>query len=267
MIEAKCILASKSIVYPTTLYTLSVTMPRIILAQFNTHRVFSRNAGSSRAIPTKKILQRVMDAPFIPKVWGTAQKGMQPGEALPPAIQAECIYEWLLARDKAVEQAEKLMNLGVAKEHVNRLLEPFMWVTVLVTATDWSNFFKLRLDHMAQVEMCETAAAIKAAMATADVQQLCINQWHIPYITDEDVDLSLHNRLKVSTARCARVSYLNHEGQRDTAKDIALHDRLLSDGHYSPFEHSAKCVGVGRYANLTGFNSYRTHLERNVFPL
>ena len=135
------------------LTSLLVTMPRIILSEMNTHRMLSKNTSSSRAIPFKKMVESVQNDPFVPIAWQKHHSGMQGSEYLP--VEAEFPIEnitnivernWLLARDLAIQQATKLNELGVTKQLCNRLLEPFMWTTMLITGSKegWDNFFKLR---------------------------------------------------------------------------------------------------------------------------
>ena len=131
--------------------TMVATFPRYILAELNTHRMFSRNSASSRAIPFEKMLKSVEENPFIPIAWQKDHKGMQGGEYILPASHendkpcAEDLQsQWLEARDSAVYNAKLLANYGTTKQLCNRLLEPFMWHTVIITATEWENFFALR---------------------------------------------------------------------------------------------------------------------------
>lgn len=126
--------------------TMEVTFPRFILAEFNTHRMFSRNSASSRAIPFKKMLKTVDEQPFIPIAWQTDHSGMQGTNYLTEEEDIEyAIGTWLHARDSAVEEA-KILHAGanVTKQLVNRMLEPYLYHKVLVTATEWDNFFDLR---------------------------------------------------------------------------------------------------------------------------
>ncbi len=125
--------------------TMLVTFPRFILAELNTHRMMSKNSASSRAIPFKKMVESVTNNPFIPIAWQKDHKGMQGNEYLDENHSKQALYTWLGARDLAVEQATDLYEVvGVTKQLCNRLLEPFMWHTVLITATEWENFFSLR---------------------------------------------------------------------------------------------------------------------------
>lgn len=125
--------------------TMQVTFPRFILAELNTHRLFSRNSASSRAIPFAKMVKSVEENPFIPIAWQKDHKGMQGTEYFTDKLNIEAKEsEWLIARNHAVNQAQQLNSMGVTKQICNRLLEPFMWHTVLITATEFSNFFNLR---------------------------------------------------------------------------------------------------------------------------
>ena len=129
--------------------TYLLTFPRIILAEFNTHRAFSRNSASSRAIPFKKMVESVQTNPFIPIAWQKDHKGMQGTEYLsdvPAGVSDKefAIDMWLEARDAAVNNSKILNDTGVTKQLCNRLLEPFMWHTVICTATEYENFFNLR---------------------------------------------------------------------------------------------------------------------------
>jgi len=143
-INAKIVADSKN-EFGNRITTMVVTFPRIILAEFNTHRMFSRNSASSRAIPFEKMVKSVEENPFIPIAWQKDHKGMQGSEyfTFKPDI-IDCEHGWLGARDFAVQQAKALNKLGVTKQLCNRLLEPFMYHQVIVTATEWENFFKLR---------------------------------------------------------------------------------------------------------------------------
>lgn len=231
----------------TRLVTFEVTFPRIVLAEFNTHKLFSRNSASSRAIPIQKMLKMVQENPYVPEKWGKNQKGMQAYEDLLPEAAIEAEKEWLKARDLAVEQVEKLLTIGVHKQTTNRLLEPFMWHTVIVTATELDNFFHLRNHKEAHPAIQKPAKLMEEALQNSTSEFLDYEEWHTPLLNigmdneDEQIrnTLGAEGLLKVSVGRCARVSYLTHDGARDFNKDIELHDRLLASGHLSPAEHVA----------------------------
>lgn len=249
------------------LTTMEVTMPRFLVAQFNTHRAFSRNSASSRAVPTEKLIQRVEENPFIPDVFGSNQRGMQAGSALPPAESSRADSIWNMARHAALYYAKELADCGVHKQLANRLLEPFMFTTVLVTATDWDNFFKLRLHHAAQPEMQSVAQAMLQAMDSGDgPNPLKTWEWHIPYGDRMPSSLPPAERIKVAVARCARLSYLTHDGKMDVAKDLELYQRLYDERHMSPFEHVAQCVPKHeKYYNLRAWMSFRYALENDLY--
>ena len=305
--------------------SMLLTYPRFIHGEVMTHRLFSRNSASSRAIPFEKMVQMVEEEPFIPVAWQKSHKGMQGTEYWDKEESDKMNLEWLQARNKAIYQARMLHYAGVTKQLCNRLLEPFMWHTVLVTATEWENFFGLRCpkyeyylesygeepeireyfrsrkdmiaewgdtyvkdlnqtrprrkvkdfedihwfdcNHsQAEIHIQALAEAIWDAMNDSTPKKLEAEEWHIPFGDRIDVELlggvvgknnfksNLNNALplskallKVATARCARLSYMTHEGEIDYEKDIRLHDQLLNDGHMSPFEHCTKAMNDYEY--------------------
>ena len=254
------------------LTTLAVTLPRIVLAELNTHRVFSRNSASSRAIPIQRMIDKVMQDPFIPFYWGANRKGMQAAVEIDAASQQQAERTWLLARDVAVEQALKLSALGVHKQLANRLLEPWLYTTVLVSATDWANFYGLRCHPDAQPELRRAAEMMRDALAASTPRRVAYGEWHVPYARDEDATVAAtaldnvadditpqtYARLLLSAARCARVSYDASASVREQAEDIALAKRLASSGHWSPFEHIATPTHrLGYSANFWGWCQLR----------
>ncbi len=242
------------------LTTMEVTFPRIVLAEFNTHRMFSRNSASSRAIPVAKMLQQIKDDPFIPIHWGKNQKGMQADTELTTLEQSAAGKVWLETRDKVVELATQLLDIGVHKQITNRLLEPFMWQTVIVSATAWANFFALRTHKDAQPEIRRIAELMQDAYNKSEPTPVSLGDYHLPLV-DVSVDLKdIHKSqlLDVCVGRCARVSYLTHAGVRDPLADIALAQRLRHSGHMSPFEHVATPMQTdGWSGNFRGWLQYR----------
>lgn len=242
--EAKVI--ADSIASDVRLTTLQVTGPRIVLAEFNTHRVFSRNSASSRAIPVEKRIQQILDDPFVPDAFGVNKRGMQAGADLDGTDNDRAREAWLAAMYAAIGQADALAKIGVHKQWANRLIEPFAWHTIIVTATEWENFFNLRISPEAQPEIRRMAVLMKAAMDGSDPDSVPPGTWHLPFVdipgdvSEENYELEVETQVKLSVARCARVSYLTHDGKRDAAADIALYERLLASGHMSPFEHAAR---------------------------
>ena len=298
-ITAKVIAHSRASGAPD-LITLEARYPRFIHAENKTHRVmsiddafyefleetsfmdeekFSRNASSSRAIPIEKMIQSVIDDPAMPVAWGSNKPGMQAGEEIDTlvkfrndAVPPEAA--WLRARDNAVTIARGFAAAGYHKQIVNRLLEPFGHITVVVTATEWSNFFDLRCHPDADPTMRTLAEAMRDAMAGSNPIVGGRNYWHLPYVTDaEDIfewcDQNFDSPYSVpevlamiSAARCARVSYLNHDGTApDIEKDLALARRLLDSKHMSPFEHQAIADPENwnrhQHANFRGWRQHR----------
>lgn len=231
------------------LTTFEVTYPRIVHAEMMTHRVFSRNSASSRAIPVATMLQKVKDDPFIPIYWGKNQKGMQAEQELTEDEQGDAESQWLYARDRAVDCAQEMLEMGLHKQITNRLLEPWLFHTVIITATEWDNFWGLRCNADAQPEIRKIAEMMHSAYNTSVPMQLAHGRWHLP-LTPELDDVREHGVIdwafwcKVSAGRCARVSYLTHDGKRDLQADIELCERLLASGHMSPLEHIARPMNV-----------------------
>lgn len=314
MIEAK-IIADSLGPFGNRIITYVLTFPRIVLAEFNTHRALSRNSASSRAIPLAKMLKMVRENPFIPIRWMKEHTGMQGNEYFEDEETIHFLEEeWLIARDYAAQQAEILgdwededphMNGGnggykkvpaLSKQICNRLLEPFMWHTCICTATEWENFFALRAHPDAEIHIQELAHKMLEVANASVPKKLKAGEWHIPF--GDNIDISrifktekyengtilqwkpmpvfedwadefyLKEKIKIATARCARVSYLNFEGKDDYEDDIRLYNRLLKAGHMSPFEHCAYAMNTDEYqlldgwkGNFTGFYQLRKTIE------
>jgi len=223
------------------LTTIEVTLHRFVLAELNTHRVFSRNSASSRAIPVQRQLAAVLDDPAVPLEFGSNQPGMQAGPPLAGEDHERALAAWLEARDAAVAAARNLLDLGVHKQVANRILEPFIWHTVIVTATDWDGFWQQRCSPLAQPEIRAAADAMRAAYDGSTPVEVTADVWHTPYVRDDETDLDRETRKRIAAARCARVSYLTHDGRRDLSADEELYDRLVTaePPHWSPLEHVA----------------------------
>lgn len=253
--------------------TIQLLYPRMIHAEVMTHRMFSRNASSSRAIPVAKMIEQVLNNPAMPIHWGANQPGMQASAELP--YTDEVIRSWKGAARQAAATAERMAALGLHKQVANRVLEPFQLISVIVTATEWDNFFALRRHPDAQPEIQLLSDLMYEEMTNTDVP-LVIREdtnadsslaWHLPYISEEERALYRTNiLLKASTARCARVSYNNHDGSNpDFIKDVALHDALVGGEpiHASPTEHQALAVDSRNFfKNFRGWSQYRYNVER-----
>lgn len=252
------------------LTTITATYPRFIHSEVMTHRDRARNAASSRAIPWSKIRQNIMEDPVIPLIFGSEKKGMQTGGEVDNPGLSKAI--WLQARDEALRQADNLHTLGVHKSLVNRIVEPWMWITVVMTATEWNNFFRLRCHPDAEIHFQAIANMIRCTLAESKPAFVEFGDWHLPYVSADEVNeyglLRDDDTLrKASVARCARVSYLTHEGKRDIAKDVELFDRLVQGsgfGHWSAHEHVAMAMGDSktRSGPFLGWSQYR-----KSFPL
>lgn len=248
------------------LTTLRVVFPRIVLAELNTHRLLSRNSASSRAIPIKAMIERVTQNPFVPNRFPLTHKGMQASEWIEKDSHEYPSYveAWLTARDNAVAQVGVLMMSGVSKQIVNRILEPFLWHQVIISATEWENFLALRANDNTQNEIRILAEMILEALNESSPKELAGHEWHIPFSDKFDenrlsdalaalqlVDYSVASvdELKriVAVARCARVSYWNFDGQDDYVRDANLFQTLLDSGHWSPFEHVAHAMTPEEY--------------------
>lgn len=229
------------------LTTFEICFPRIVLAEFNTHRVFSRNSASSRAIPVDKRIAAILESPFVPEAFAANKSGMQAGEALRDQEDARAV--WLDAMRDMVGHAKRLADIGVHKQWANRLLEPFAWHTVIVSSTEWENYWALRVSEMAQPEIMTVSTQMKKLYEAAKPTPLSCNDnvpYHLPLWGPDYGDnpaeaiINPYAAVRLSVARCARVSYLTHDGKRDPEADQALYKRLTSNGHMSPTEHVAR---------------------------
>jgi hypothetical protein len=262
------------------LTTFVLEFPRIVLAELNTHRTLTKNSASSRAIPFEVMLSKVKSNPFIPIKFQKDHKGMQGTEYYEGEEEQQCIQDWLKARDKAIEMATSFMH-PVTKQLRNRLLEPFLWHTVILTATDLENFFALRAHKDAEIHIEKLAYEMLESYNNSTPQSLSEGLWHIPFGDNIDEqklikvaesqneyhargvikDLYLNDlKRKIAIARCARVSYLNFEGKDDYAADIKLCDRLFANNpkHLSPTEHVAQSLNSNHFiGNFRGWKQYR----------
>lgn len=251
------------------LTTFALTYHRYIHSEVMTYRVFSRNSSSSRAIPVIKNINYVESLGLYPLHWGANEKGMQAHSEIDPAVQEQAVEIWDTARKDALKAARGLVALGMHKQVVNRLLEPFNTITTLVTATDFSNFFAQRCHEAAQPEIRVLAEAMEFQYKNSEPHESDKHQWHLPFITydeHESYHTDVKSLIEVSIGRCARVSYLQHDGTHDPHKDKALHDYLATalPPHLSPFEHVAQNINdTEMYANLQGWQSRRWKIEHN----
>ncbi len=254
------------------LTTLQLRYPRFIHSEFMTHRVFSRNASSSRAIPVAKLIAQVRSDPALPIHWGKNIPGMQASEELDEATRLDALAVWRRAANHAADSAEALMSLGLHKQVANRLLEPFCFISVIVTSTEWENFFVLRDHADAQPEIQSLARKMHIAMNDSvpirrSADPTSVLNWHLPYVRAAERSTNPVTLLrKLSAARCARVSYLTHDGvEPDVQKDLDLYNRLIESEpkHASPVEHQAfpACSQSEWHRNFRGWVQFRELIE------
>jgi thymidylate synthase ThyX len=270
--------------------TFQLRYPRFIHAELMTHRVFSRNARSSRAVPTEKLMEEINRHPAMPIHWGKNQAGMQAKQELLPSAKRMTKTAWQGSASRAIEQAQIMLDLGAHKQIVNRVLEPFTWIDVVVTATEWQNWYGLRAHPDAQPEIQHLAELMLKAHAESIPEYLPEGKWHLPYVTlddwtpiqkwSEENDTSYfggwHERdrlmrglaCKISTARCARVSYKAFDGSASPIeKDLELYQKLVGAQpmHASPAEHQAmsdpKRKEDHRWKNFKHWAQHRAWLE------
>lgn len=310
------------------LLTFQTRHPRFIHAEELTHRILStsaeaivyeaiadgfmydrelsRNASSSRAIPVSRMIEDIRRDPAMPIYWGSHQPGMQAGAELTGKDLAEAKRIWLDAMGLMIMQVEQLMELGLHKQIANRLLEPWAHINVVVTATEWSNFYTLRRHKDAQPEIKLLADLMWGAAAVSTPTLLGPGSWHLPYVTAEDREEAYKHShagtdstsnphttdalyeeylIKVSVARCARVSYLTFDGRVTSfEEDVALFQKLMGGQplHASPAEHQAtpdteldvvvdghptiRWAHAHQHGNLVGWRQYRKTLAGEFVP-
>jgi thymidylate synthase ThyX len=294
------------------LTTYVLEYQRFVHAEMLTHRVFSKNAASSRAIPIEKMIQQVIDNPAMPVWWGKNQSGMFAKEELQPNTnvsfrawgKVHSIDEdgnsgstyhshmgdlefskqiWLEARDSAITYVRQLAEIGLHKQIANRILEPWFNIRIILSGTEFENFFALRAHPDAQPEIQALAYKMLEEYNKSEPKKLNAGEWHIPFGDSIDIRRLIDETLvakhgekwwekmdgdvitdeamrKIAIARCARISYFNYEGKDDYAADIILCDRLFGSipRHLSPTEHVAQAQDDDKFiGNFAGFKQYR----------
>lgn len=258
----------------TRLTTFELEYPRYIHAEIMTHRVFSRNAQSSRAVPVEKQLERLRNSPVVPIEWGKNKSGMASSELLGDSDIDQAKVEWNYAAFLCARASENLQLIGLHKQWANRITEPFSTIKVVITATEWDNFFWLRYDRdAAQPEIVELARLMKEAMDFNSPEKLSHGEWHVPYVNtsrndagvrihyDENInEISLEEALKISASCCAQVSYRKLDSTKEKA--IEIYERLFSGPkpHLSPVEHQGTPVSD---TDPLGWPVGVTHIDRN----
>lgn len=255
--------------------TYQLKYPRLIHAELMTHRVFSRNASSSRAIPVKKTLSQVWNNPAMPVFWGANQAGMQASAALEGWKLSAAKFIWKLSAKVACCFAWMLVKLNLHKQLANRILEPWQHIHVILTTTEDENFYSLRRHKDAQPEfkfLADMMWDAKSLYAARDVKDNEIKwaNWHLPYVSvaeREQYDIS--ECIQMSAARCARVSYLTHDGKVPSIEeDKNLFTRLVGSApiHASPIEHQAYAASAPnkRSNNFVGWVQFRETFEADA---
>ena len=254
--------------------TFRVTVPRMVWAEVMTHRVFSRNASSSRAIPIRKMLSSVWKNPAMPVYWGANQAGMQARKELEGFRLWLAKQVWRKSRYAALGIAWTLSKIGLHKQLSNRVLEPWGHITAVITATEYANWFVLRTHPDAQPEIRELAIQMEYLYRTNVPRELGPGDYHLPFITEEERASGMSNAdlIKISVARCARTSYFTHDNKPTMIEaDVELHDKLIVSQpmHASPAEHQAMPDSWHSldgwhephlHGNLIGFIQYRKTL-------
>jgi len=234
-----------------------------------THRDFSRNGSSSRAIPWKRMKQAILDDPWVPLIFGTTKAGMQMGAPLVGDMAIKARDCWLRARDSAIAHADELIEMGVHKSIVNRVIEPYAHIRVVLTATEWDNYFGQRCDVGALPDFQQLAIRMLRELDAGKPTFKDYGEWHLPYIDEKD-SVGPFTARYVSTARCARASYRMHDNTPTTIMaDVDLFERLLGADpkHPSPSEHQAtpakdsKSDAVQQYGNLRGWKQLRKMIK------
>lgn len=269
-ITARIIAHSKSAITGREIVTFELEYPRFIHSELMTHRVFSRNAASSRAIPVQKIIDMVAADPAMPVHWGANKPGMQADAELTGFDLEQAQKYWKLASEFAVECADGMRIAGAHKQIVNRILEPFQWMKTVVTATSFDNFFWLRKHPDAQPEIKRLAEEMWEALQASEPVVLEVGDWHVPYFGGNGVGywlsgcgIPLTDALAISASCCAQVSYRTLDASLEKAQDI--YARLVESEpvHASPFEHQATPVDYPPCVDITELSVIEgaTHID------
>jgi thymidylate synthase ThyX len=287
----------------TRITTFKLRYPRFIHAERLRHRILSCSVASSRAIPTERMIADIERDPVIPMEWGANQRGMSAGAALPLHQARDCEYIWRNACAVAIDHARSMLNAGLHKQWVSRILEPYAHVTEVVTGTSWGNWYALRMAPDAMPEIRDLATKMHhlhtshtptlrtvdrshdwtSVLHSASYQHdaAIIDAWHLPFVTDEERDVAtmgtdlaiangypysytLRDLVYMSIGRCARTSYLTWDNARDPKADIDLANRCILSNHWSPTEHQAPPT-VGTLESAWVGNFYGWHQCRKMF--
>ncbi len=280
MISAK-VIADSTFRYDR-LITLEIELHRFVLPEFNTHRSVSRNFQSSRAVPVKQMIEQVMYNPAMPVHWGKNEPGMVANEQVSEGMLQAAKECWIKTAKDAARKAEIFVEMGLHKQIVNRLLEPFMWTKGVATATidDWQAFLKLRLHKDAQPEIKALAYEIGQAIINSSSAELSDGDWHMPYFGDgyylKGCGIDVEEAVMISASCAGQVSYRKLDDSLEKAKKIYDMLNLPSEGlypenppHFSPTEHQVmfergSCKSLSGNFHKEGFIQYRKALEFGI---
>ena len=220
--------------------TVQIRLPLVVWAEFLTHRTFSRNARSNRAVPSRVLISEVLRNPFVPEFWGRNKSGMQAGAELTGLRRWLARKAWLWARYPAIAAAWVMSRCGLHKQDANRVLNPWQWIDAVVTGDEsaWQAFFALRCHPLADPKIQRIAEMICHKIANSDPQYLWWGQWHLPYYLEQS-ETPNDETLWASAGACARVSYACFDGTHSDEDNAALGRRLAREepAHASPLEH------------------------------
>lgn len=236
------------------LYTFEVEIPRVILAEWNTHGIMNSNAQSSRAVPVAKLIEQVQKNPYYPPIWGKNQRGMQAYERNDELVWGMPVDAfWQDCINDACNKAHALDQAKYHKQIANRVIEPYSHTKLVISGTEWDNFFNLRIHHAAEPNIREMAIQIYQTMRTASPQSLNPGEWHLPYIDTyhnkngkivysfKGKKLTTEQAIRVSLACIAKVSYRSLDPSPE-AVDKIINTLFPDDGspiHASPSQHIA----------------------------
>jgi thymidylate synthase ThyX len=259
-ISAKVVADSINSINSHRLTTFQIRVPKWLLQEINTHRVLSKSFNSSRAIPAKTIRK---SATYTPLYYTKNKSGMSGDSQLSGVNLTAANLLWESGKISAKFHHFLLEKTGLHKQYTNRILEPYLYVDGVISSTEWDNLLKLRIAPEAQPDFNHLAKMIKNGLNNSNPRHLRLFQWHLPYITQEEVELSRYDLKLISAARCARVSY-GFQEKFDIEKDFERAEKLLSGNnlHLSPFEHVSMPALVGdNTANFKGWRQLRDTLE------
>lgn len=262
--EVKIIADSVSAI-GSRLTTFELTFWRPLLPELNRHRALSQCVRSSRAVPTETLIKEILESPWGPGEWGKKQRGMVAEEVITNPQQLSTInYLWYNIAKASCDIASALCSADIHQQNVNRILEPFSCTHVVVSGTDWSNFFKLRCAPDAEPNFRKMALLMQSKLEENTPTEVGWDEWHMPYVSKEEKETLKPNVCrKISAARCARVSYKLYDGSTNIDQDLKLYDKLVANKHYSPLEHVATPVEIWDYhrSNFKNWNQLRKFRE------